>query len=78
MVLPHLTGLSNDKVIATRIANIGEKRQSGCEFGSPPAKGDATDPRSVKDDATVTTGVFSGRSLSPNRLRINREVPPRS
>jgi hypothetical protein len=45
--------LSNDKVIATRIANIGEKRQSDCEFGSPPAKGDAPDPRWVKENATA-------------------------
>ncbi len=71
MVLPHLTGLSNDKVIATRIANIGEKRQSGCEFGSPLAKGDATGPRLVKDNVNAATGVFSGRSCRQNSPKID-------
>jgi len=47
--------LSNDTVDATRIANTDQKRQSGCEFGSPPVKGDTTSPRSAKDDATDGT-----------------------
>ena len=68
----HPKALSNDKVIATRIANIGEKRQSGCEFGRrwPKAMRLA---RAWSKTMRLQLSRYFRVDLSPNSSRIDTE-----